>query len=54
MARTDAFAQEGIERVIERSNSYIEAGADSIFPEAIIVNLGRLQNSFLKIYLFQS
>jgi methylisocitrate lyase len=36
MARTDAFAQEGIERVIERSNSYIEAGADSIFPEAII------------------
>ncbi len=35
MARTDAFAQEGIERVIERSNAYIESGADSIFPEAI-------------------
>ena len=35
MARTDSFAKEGIERVIERSNSYIEAGADSIFPEAI-------------------
>ena len=35
MARTDAFAQEGLERVIERSNAYIEAGADSIFPEAI-------------------
>ena len=35
MARTDAFAKEGIERVIERSNAYIEAGADSIFPEAI-------------------
>jgi methylisocitrate lyase len=34
-ARTDSFAKEGIERVIERSNSYIEAGADSIFPEAI-------------------
>ena len=35
MARTDSFANEGIERVIERSNSYIDAGADSIFPEAI-------------------
>ena len=35
MARTDAFAQEGIERVVERSNAYIESGADSIFPEAI-------------------
>ena len=35
MARTDAFAQEGIERVIERSNAYVESGADSIFPEAI-------------------
>ena len=35
MARTDAFAQEGIERVIERSNAYIESVADSIFPEAI-------------------
>jgi methylisocitrate lyase len=35
MARTDAFAQEGLERVIERSNAYIEAGADSIFPGAI-------------------
>ena len=35
MARTDAFAQEGIERVIERSSAYIESGADSIFPEAI-------------------
>ena len=35
MARTDAFAQEGIERVIERSKAYIESGADSIFPEAI-------------------
>ena len=35
MARTDALATEGIERVIERSNAYIEAGADSIFPEAI-------------------
>ena len=35
MARTDAFTKEGIERVIERSNAYIESGADSIFPEAI-------------------
>ncbi len=35
MARTDAYAREGIERVIERSIAYVEAGADSIFPEAI-------------------
>ena len=35
MARTDAFSKEGISSVIDRSNAYIEAGADSIFPEAI-------------------
>ena len=35
MARTDAFSKEGINSVIDRSNAYIEAGADSIFPEAI-------------------
>jgi methylisocitrate lyase len=35
MARTDAFVKEGIKGVIDRSNSYIEAGANAIFPEAI-------------------
>lgn len=35
MARTDAFAQEGLEAAIERSKAYIEAGADGIFAEAI-------------------
>src|SRR3989338_7137422 len=34
MARTDAFAQEGMQGVIDRSNAYIEAGADAIFAEA--------------------
>ncbi len=35
MARTDAIANEGIDAAIDRINSYIEAGADLIFPEAI-------------------
>lgn len=35
MARTDAIANEGIELAIERIQAYIEAGADSIFPEAV-------------------
>jgi len=36
MARTDAIANEGIDLAIERVQSYIEAGADLIFPEAIL------------------
>jgi len=35
IARTDAVANEGIESAIARSNSYIAAGADAIFAEAI-------------------
>lgn len=35
MARTDSLANEGLERAIERSCAYVEAGADAIFPEAI-------------------
>lgn len=35
MARTDAFAQEGLEKAIERCQAYIEAGADGIFAEAL-------------------
>ena len=35
MARTDAIAIEGIDLAIERALSYIEAGADLVFPEAI-------------------
>jgi methylisocitrate lyase len=35
MARTDALASEGFESSLERSISYVEAGADMIFPEAI-------------------
>lgn len=35
MARTDAFAQEGLEAAIERAKAYIEAGADGIFAEAV-------------------
>lgn len=35
MARTDAFAQEGLEATIERAKAYVEAGADGIFAEAI-------------------
>jgi len=35
MARTDSLANEGLEKAIERSVRYVEAGADMIFPEAI-------------------
>ena len=35
MARTDAFALGGLQEVIDRSNAFIEAGAEAIFPEAI-------------------
>ena len=35
MARTDAFANEGINGAIERAQRYVEAGANALFPEAI-------------------
>lgn len=35
MARTDAFAQEGLEKALERARAYIDAGADGIFAEAV-------------------
>ena len=35
MARTDAFANEGMSGTIERAQRYVEAGANALFPEAI-------------------
>ncbi|MEK4873649.1 methylisocitrate lyase [Bacillus sp. FSL W8-0102] len=35
IARTDAYAVEGLDRAIERAQRYVEAGADAIFPEAL-------------------
>ena len=35
MARTDAFANEGLNGTIERAQRYVEAGANALFPEAI-------------------
>ena len=35
MARTDAFAVEGIDHAIERAVACVAAGADMIFPEAL-------------------
>jgi methylisocitrate lyase len=35
MARTDALANEGFDRALERMQNYVEAGADMIFPEAV-------------------
>jgi methylisocitrate lyase len=35
MARTDAFAQEGLEAAVERAKAYVAAGADGIFAEAV-------------------
>ncbi len=36
MARTDALAVEGMEAAIERAVACVEAGADAIFPEAML------------------
>ena len=36
MARSDALAVENEEKLLERINSYIEVGADMIFPEALV------------------
>jgi methylisocitrate lyase len=35
IARTDALASEGFDRMLERAQAYVEAGADGLFPEAI-------------------
>ena len=35
MARTDALANEGLDKAVERARAYVDAGADMIFPEAI-------------------
>lgn len=35
MARTDAFAQEGLEKAIARAQACVAAGADGIFAEAV-------------------
>jgi methylisocitrate lyase len=36
IARTDAAASEGIDGAVARAKLYIEAGADAIFPEAMV------------------
>lgn len=36
VARTDAAASEGIDGAVARAKRYLEAGADAIFPEALI------------------
>lgn len=35
MARTDAFAEEGLQGALDRAGSYVEAGAGAIFAEAL-------------------
>ena len=35
MARTDAFAKEGLTGAIARAEEYVEAGANALFPEAV-------------------
>lgn len=35
MARTDAYANEGLESALDRAAYYIEQGADMLFPEAL-------------------
>jgi len=36
MARTDALAVEGMDRAVERAVACVEAGADMVFPEAVL------------------
>jgi methylisocitrate lyase len=36
MARTDAVASEGMDAAVARARLYVEAGADLIFPEALV------------------
>jgi methylisocitrate lyase len=36
VARTDAVASEGLDGAVDRAKRYLEAGADAIFPEALI------------------
>ncbi|MFC3040757.1 methylisocitrate lyase [Virgibacillus xinjiangensis] len=36
IARTDAHGVEGMDKAMERAKAYAEAGADAIFPEAMI------------------
>jgi methylisocitrate lyase len=36
IARTDAAASEGLDGAVARAKLYIEAGADAIFPEALV------------------
>lgn len=36
IARTDAYAVEGVAGLIDRAKCYLDAGADAIFPEALI------------------
>ena len=48
MARTDAFANEGMLSSIERSIAYIDAGADGIFAEAM-TNINHYQDFKNKI-----
>ena len=36
IARTDAASSEGMDGAVARAKLYVEAGADAIFPEAMI------------------
>ncbi len=39
IARTDAAGSEGMEGAVARANLYLEAGADAIFPEALVTEV---------------
>lgn len=36
IARTDAVASEGMDAAVDRAKRYLDAGADAIFPEALV------------------
>jgi len=48
MARTDALATDGLARTLDRCATYVEAGADAIFAEAV-TELGQYQEFATRI-----
>lgn len=50
MARTDAVANEGMDKAIERAVACVEAGADMVFPEALTdINMYRRFKDAVKV-----
>ena len=49
IARSDAKSVEGLDKMIDRCKSYIDAGAEIIFPEAL-AEMKKILKKFVKIF----